>query len=249
MSSIAQEVATSVENRTIPAGGYDWAYIIAIALEHKRTLIAANMIAILAVIASVPIPLLFPLLVDEVLLGKPGDLVSIMNSMFPQGWHGPFLYVGFVLFITMVLRVMSLAMSVWQVRQFTMVAKEATYRIREALLDRLRRVSMSEYETMGSGAVASHFVTDVNAVDEFLGQSIAKSLISALSLVGITAVLVWMHWQLALFILFMNPLVIYFTMVLGKRVKELKKQENTAFEVFQQSLTETLDAIQQIRAS
>ncbi|HMB60576.1 MAG TPA: ABC transporter ATP-binding protein, partial [Xanthomonadales bacterium] len=42
---------------------------------------------------------------------------------------------------------------------------------------------------------------------------------------------------------------IYFTTVLGKRVKQLKKHENKAFEVFQQSLTETLDAIQQIRAS
>ena len=47
----------------------------------------------------------------------------------------------------------------------------------------------------------------------------------------------------------MNPLVIYFTVVLGKRVKKLKKNENAAIEVFQQSLTETLDAIQQIRSA
>jgi len=58
-----------------------------------------------------------------------------------------------------------------------------------------------------------------------------------------------MHWQLALFILLMNPLVIYFILLLGKRVKHLKKHENSAFEVFQQALTESLDAIQQIRAS
>jgi len=254
MSSTVQEVNpsvdnTSVNNEDIPEKGYGWPYIIGIALEHKRTLIAANIVAILAVIASIPIPLLFPLLVDEVLLHQPGQLLAIMNSVFPENWHGPFLYVGCVLFFTLLLRVLTLTMSVWQVRQFTLIAKDVTYRIRRALLDRLRRVSMSEYETMGSGAVASHFVTDVNAVDEFIGQSIAKSLISALSLVGISVVLLWLHWQLALFILFLNPLVIYFTMVLGKRVKELKKRENAAFEVFQQALTETLDAIQQIRAS
>jgi ATP-binding cassette subfamily C protein len=57
-----------------------------------------------------------------------------------------------------------------------------------------------------------------------------------------------MHWQLALFILLLNPAVIYFTMVLGKRVKDLKNRENSAFELFSQALTETLDAIQQIRA-
>ena len=249
MNTVVEEVRTSISKVPSLSKGYDWAYIIGIALEHKKKLIAANIVAILAVIASVPIPLLFPLLVDEVLLHKPGSLVGIMNTMFPENWHGPVLYIGSVLLFTMMLRVLSLVMSVWQVRQFTYIAKDATFRMRKALLNRLQHVSMSEYETMGSGAVASHFVTDINAVDDFIGQSIAKSLISALSLVGITVVLVWMHWKLALFILFMNPLVIYFTMVLGKKVKELKKRENSAFEIFQQSLTETLDAIQQIRAS
>ena len=38
-------------------------------------------------------------------------------------------------------------------------------------------------------------------------------------------------------------------MLIGKKVKELKKKENKSFEKFQQSLTETLDGIQQIRAS
>jgi ATP-binding cassette subfamily C protein len=36
---------------------------------------------------------------------------------------------------------------------------------------------------------------------------------------------------------------------MGKKVKKLKSRENSAFEIFQQSLKETLDAIQQIRAS
>jgi ATP-binding cassette subfamily C protein len=61
-------------------------------------------------------------------------------------------------------------------------------------------------------------------------------------------VLFWMHWQLALFILLLNPVVILFSTRLGKRVKDLKKHENRAFEVFQEALAETLDALTQIRA-
>jgi ATP-binding cassette subfamily C protein len=233
----------------VPLGGYNWRYILATALEHKRILVAANVVALFAMLASVPIPLLFPLLVDEVLLHKPGTLLAIIDRIFPAAWTGPVLYIGVVLLVTVVLRLLALGMSVWQVRQFTLIAKEVIYRIRRTLLHRLQRVSMAEYETMGSGAVASHFVTDLNAVDEFVGESIAKTIISAFTLAGVTVVLLWMHWQLALFILLMNPLVIYFTMVLGKRVKDLKRHENRAFEVFQQALTETLDGIQQIRAS
>jgi ATP-binding cassette subfamily C protein len=116
-------------------------------------------------------------------------------------------------------------------------------------LQRLEQVSMAEYETLGSGAVASHFVTDMNTIDDFIGASVSKLIIAALSLVGVSAILLWMHWPLALFILLLNPLVIYFTVVLGKHVKNLKRRENSAFELFQAALNETLDAIQQLRAA
>ena len=246
-SSLKTDVLES--EASIPDAGYNWKYIINIAREHKRVLTVANIVAVLSVLASIPIPLLFPLLVDEVLLKQPGMLVAWVDSLFPANWSGPMLYILFILLITVLLRVSALVMSIWQVREFTLIAKDITFRIRTSLLARLKLISMSEYETLGSGAVASHFVTDLNAIDEFIGESVAKSIISVLTVVGISAVLLWMHWQLALFILLMNPLVIYFTMVLGKRVKHLKKHENSAFEVFQQALTETLDAIQQIRAS
>ncbi len=228
---------------------YNWHYILNVAREHKRSLIIANIIALLAVVAMVPIPLLMPLLVDEVLLHKPGKLVAFTNFFAPVSWHGPALYILTILGITILLRVIGLYFTVWQTRQFTLVSKDVTYRIRHALLHKLKRISMSEYETLGSGSVSSHFVTDINAIDEFIGASISKALIAVLSLVGITIILLLIHWQLALFILFMNPMVIYFTVVLGKKVKTLKKKENTAYEIFQQALVETLDGIQQIRAS
>ena len=228
--------------------GYTWSTILDIVREHKKELISAHIVAIFAALASVPIPLLMPLLVDEVLLHQPGRLISALNHAFPANWHSPVLYIGVVLMATLALRLTALIMGVWQTRSFTLIAKDVVYRMREQMLQRLSRIAMSEYETLGSGAVASHFVKDLDAVDSFIGTSIAKFIVAVLSIIGTAVVLLWMHWQLALFILLLNPAVIYFTMLLGKRVKDLKKSENSAFEVFQQTLTETLDAIQQIRA-
>jgi len=227
---------------------YTWPSILGIVREHKRDLIGAHIVAILAAVASVPIPLLMPLLVDEVLLHQPGMLVAWTNGHFPAAWHGPVLYIGAVLALTLVLRLTALILGVWQGRSFTLIAKDVVFRMREQMLLRLSRIAMSEYETLGSGAVASHFVKDLDAVDNFIGASVSKFLVALLSIIGTAVVLLWMHWQLALFILLLNPAVIYFTTVLGKRVKDLKKRENSAFELFQQALTETLDAIQQIRA-
>lgn len=227
---------------------YTWTSILGIVREHRKDLITAHAVAILAAVASVPIPLLMPLLVDEVLLHQPGRMLAWLNSWFPASWHSPAMYIGVVLAATLILRFTGLVLGVWQTRSFTLIAKDVAYRMREQMLLRLSRIAMSEYETLGSGAVASHFVKDLDAVDNFIGASISKFLVALLSIIGTAVVLLWMHWQLALFILLLNPMVIWFTTVLGKRVKDLKKQENSAFELFQQALTETLDAIQQIRA-
>lgn len=235
-------------SRSSPSS-YTWRYIFNIALSHRRELVLANLIAIGAAVLSVPLPLLMPLLVDEVLLDQPGVVIASVNALFPAEWQGAPLYIGSVLVLTVVLRLLAMLLNVLQARQFTIISKDIIYRIRVGLLERLQRISMAEYETLGSGSVASHFVTDLDTVDRFVGSSVSRFLVAVLSIIGTAMILIWMHWQLALFILFLNPFVIWLTMAVGKRVKHLKARENSAYELFQSALTETLDAIQQIRAS
>lgn len=236
-------------SRDLHTREYSWNELTQMVFQHRRELFTANLIAILGAMAAVPVPLLIPLLVDEVLLSQPGRAVGLMNDLFPENWHGPVLYILAVLVLTLVLRFLALIFGVWQTWQFTRIAKDVIYHIRRDLLRRLERISMSSYETMGSGTVASHLVTDLEAVDSFVSVTTSKFLVAALSIIGTAVVLLWINWALALFILLLNPLVIYFTTIFGRKVKQLKKRENSAFQAFQESLEETLDAIQQIRAS
>ena len=251
MSTIVseKELLQKESNIDMNKNAYDWKYIIEIAKKHKKQLILANLIAIVATIASIPVPLLLPLLVDEVLLNNPGVVVQTINSITPSLWHEPLLYILSILVLTLFLRISSLVLSVFQTRQFTIISKDLIYQIRRSLLSRLNKVSMTEYETLGSGTVTSYFVTDLSTVDEFVGTTVSRLLIAVLTIIGVAIILIIMHWQIAILILFANPIVIYFTKILGKHVKELKKKENSAFAIFQQSLTETLDSIHQIRAS
>ena len=228
---------------------YTWPEVIQMITRHRRELVAANIIAILGALTAVPVPLLIPLLVDEVLLDQPGPAVALMNRLFPESWHGPVLYILAVLALTLLLRLFTLVFNVWQTREFTIIAKDVIFNIRRTLLRRLERFSMAEYETLGSSTVASHLVTDLDSIDQFVSQTTSKFIVAVLSVVGTAIVLLWVHWQLALFILFLNPAVIYLTTVFGRRVKRLKARENSAYQAFQESLAETLDAIQQIRAS
>ena len=228
---------------------YDLRGLLAQALAYKKHLIKANVIALLATMCAVPVPLLLPLMVDEVLLDQPGATVNFVNQFTPEHWHGPVLYILAILLLTLILRISALLLNVSQSRYFTLIAKRLTFRIRQKLIKRLGRIAISEYETRGSAGIASHFVTDIEVIDNFIGNTISRFIVAFLSIIGTAIVLLFLHWQLALLILFMNPLVIYFTMMVGKHVKALKKRENSAFEIFQQSLTETLDGVQQIRTA
>jgi len=228
---------------------YTWRYILSTARQHKKQLISAHLIAILAIVVSVPVPLLMPLLVDEVLLNKPAIVVQTVNMFSPTEWQSPLLYIGAVLLLTVLLRLLALILNVLQSRQFTVIAKDIVFHIRAELIGHLQTISMAEYESLGSGTVSTYLVKDLDTIDNFVGSTVSKLLVAVLTVMGTAVILLWMHWQLGLFILLLNPVVIYFTRVVGSKVKHLKSKENSAYEIFQQSLTETLEAIHQIRAS
>ena len=169
--------------------GFSWRYIRSIALKHRRELVVANIVALLATFASVPIPMLMPLLVDEVLLDKPGFLITTTHLVAPQSWASPYLYIVAVLIVSVLLRSLSLLCNVWQSWQFAVIAKDIIFRMRSQLLMRLQYISMAEYETLGSGAVATHLVTDMDAVDNFISKTLSKFLVAVLSIIGVAAVL------------------------------------------------------------
>jgi len=190
---------------------------------------------------------LIPVLVDEVLLKKSHTLTRWIDThIMPMDTFG---YVITVLLVTVTLRFAYTMLSILQTKIFMQISKDVTYKIRIDALQHLKRVSMKAYETSHSGSVAAKLVTDVETIDTFIASTVSRLIISILSLVGIAGVLLWIHWGLALFIIFLNPMVIAFTTRLARKVSKLKKEENRAIDAFQSALTETLDLFGQIRAA
>ncbi|WP_428195098.1 ABC transporter ATP-binding protein [Aliivibrio kagoshimensis] len=227
----------------------NWNWLIQQAKRYKRRLIIANLIAVLATLISVPIPLMLPLMVDEVLLNKPSGGVDFLNQLLPIQWQKPENYIVVIFLCVIMMRTLSQLLNVLQSRQFTLVSKTITCSVREKMIDKLGRISIRQYETRGSGGINSHIITDIETVDKFLGSTLSRFLVSFLTVLGTAVILLWIDWRLGLFILLVNPIVVYFSRKLGNRVKNLKKLENQSFEKFQNRLIETLDGIYQLRAS
>ncbi|MCF2858808.1 ABC transporter ATP-binding protein/permease [Pseudoalteromonas sp. SMS1] len=229
-------------------GPLTWKEIQRQVLAHKKPLVLAHFIALLAALVSVPIPLMMPLLVDEVLLEKPGIAVDTMNQLLPPQWHGPAGYILAILAAVMLMRIAALLLGVAQSRQFTIIGKDVSLQIRERLLNHLSRVQLREFETQGGAAISSRCVTDIETLDGFISQTMSRFLIGLLTIIGTAIVLLWIDLTLGLIILTLNPAVIYFSRQFGKQVKHLTKKKNSAFEAFQTALVETLDAIAQLKA-
>lgn len=237
-------------NKKEPNNGIlHWSVLTGMMRRHKTLLIRAHLLAIAGTLLAVPVPLLMPLLVDEVLLEQPGTLVAGLNPLLPENWQTGVGYILAVLLITLLLRFMALVFNILQGRQFARVAKHITFQIRRRLTRQLMRTPLRRFESVGAGSVSSHYITDVETLDKFLGETLSRLLISLLSVVGTAVVLLLLNWQLGLFILLLNPVVVFFSSRLGSKVKYLKRNENKAFELFQQALVETLDGIQEIRAA
>ncbi|GGB37992.1 transporter [Oceanisphaera marina] len=226
-----------------------WSDIVNMMKKRRTALIYAHLFALCGTVLAVPVPLLMPLLVDEVLLDSPGHLLEGLSWFLPADWQTGVGFILAVLVITLLLRTLSLVFNIIQGRQFARVAKHLTFQIRQLLARQLSRTPLRAFESVGAGSVSSHFVTDVETLDKFLGETLSRLLISLLSVIGTAVVLLLLSWQLGLFILLLNPVVVYFSSRLGAKVKYLKRNENSAFELFQQALIETLDGIHEIRAA
>ncbi len=216
-------------------------------LRHKKKLFKANLIALVATMVSIPIPLLIPLLIDEVILDEPGSLLESINMLF--GEFSPLGYIVMTLIITVLLRFGFFLSSVFAHYAFTEIAQDITLVLRKKLLLHLKRVAMYEYETLGSGAVSSKLVSDMQTLEGFIGSALSRSIVSILTLIGVAAVLILIEWRLGLLILILHPAVVILTQLISRKVAAYKKEENHAISKFQNSLIETLDLFGQIRAS
>ena len=131
-----------------------WKSIWRILLEHKKSLFWGQGVTLVAILVSIPIPLMLPILVDEVLLAKPSYVVGGIDAVFGAG--SALYYIIIVLISVVLLRFLFFLVSIIQVKIFTAIAKFVTFKIRQKLIFHLERVAMNEYESIGSGAIGAN---------------------------------------------------------------------------------------------
>src|SRR5690606_8802287 len=222
-------------------------YIFKLLLKNKKALLWGQFFTIIGIFISVPIPLLLPLLVDEVLLEKPSFFVNNIDYFFGSG--DAFYYIAIVTVVVILLRLLHFVFGVINSKIFTKISKIVIFDIRVKLLNHLKKVTTNEYETIGSGKIAANLITDVNTLDSFIVNVASKLITSSLTLIAVALIIINIDLVLGLMILFTQPTIAIISRKIAKKTGELKKEENKAIESFQSNINETLDLFSQIKAS
>ncbi len=231
-----------------PYSAFTWPSIIKIALAHKKNFTLANILSVIKTLMYLPVPLIIPSLINEILLKQPGFFTKLLSRVLPAHFITPGLILISAFTLVLTLRLIVEILGVLQGREFKIISKDVVLSIRTRLLLHLNNISMKEYETLGSGKLASFYIKDLDTIDEFIGTTVSQSVIAILALIGVVVVLFVINWKIALFILLFNPLSLILTAKFSKKLKELKTRQNKAFELFQEAFIETIDAITQLRA-
>ena len=212
---------------------------------YKKKILIANAIAILVTLVSVPIPLFIPFLVDEILLGKEGKFVETVNQFVTVS--SPEYYILIIFILILVIHATTSILNIVRNLYLDKTIEDIRLNMRKKLFSHLRDVSMSEYDMLGSGATSSKMGIDIGTVMGFLSGSMGYILVQVLKLIGMSIVLLYLNWKLALVILILNPLVVKIFIGIFKKLSKMMKGKNKSIAKFNNSLVESLELFNQIR--
>jgi len=214
---------------------------------QKQDFWRTNMYGILATLFLLPIPMLIPLLIDEVLLEHPGKMTDLISSVF--GSSEVWVFIVVILLVVLFLRISAFILTNRKTFYSIKITQKISYLLRHRILHHLERVSLSEYETLKSGGIASKTIQDVEVVSGFAGQAVVTLLTSLLMLLGIAVIMLWMHWILAVLVFTLNPLFLGFSKIIGRKTGAYLRKQNEAYQLYNEMINETLELFIQVRAS
>jgi ABC-type multidrug transport system fused ATPase/permease subunit len=119
--------------------------------------------------------------------------------------------------------------------------------LRVRLYHHLQELSLAYYDTTRVGTILSTLTGDVQTIQNFASGSTVSTLTNALTLVGMIAVMFWLHWDFALIALAVTPLLAIFVVrvnsAIRTAVKEVRNHQSEMLATLQEGL-QSMEVVQ-----
>jgi len=172
---------------------------------YKAKLVLAVAITIVSVGLQVWAPLVL------------GDAVNVL--FHADGIN--FGLLGQLIIRVLAMYVIAMTLMWWQGRVLIIVGVEITYVLRQDVEHKLHRLPTNWFDGTQRGDLLSRTTNDVDNIQTGVQQTVSSLLNGLLTIIGITAMMLWLSWQLALIALIAVPIAAVVVGIIGKRAQKL----------------------------
>lgn len=111
---------------------------------------------------------------------------------------------------------------------FAQIATQVVHQLRVDMFDRLLHMPTHFYATQATGNLVSKITYDVFQVMEAATQVLTVLVKDSLAVIGLILYIFWLNWQLAGLILIVIPLIAAMAVIIGRRLRRLSRDLQTA---------------------
>jgi ATP-binding cassette, subfamily B, multidrug efflux pump len=122
------------------------------------------------------------------------------------------------------------------------------YDLRDALFERIERLSFSYYDRVQTGQLVTRLTSDVEQIRTFAGSGVVQLANAVVMLVGTTVLLLYLDWQLALVALAVVPIIAVLLVRFVGRIRPLFREVQQTLGRLNTVLQEDLLGVRVIRA-
>ena len=122
------------------------------------------------------------------------------------------------------------------------------YDLRDALFERIERLSFSYYDRVQTGQLVTRLTSDVEQIRTFAGSGVVQLANAVVMLLGTTVVLLYLDWQLALVALAIVPIIAVLLVRFVGRIRPLFREVQQTLGRLNTVLQEDLLGMRVIRA-
>ncbi|WP_419656762.1 MsbA2: lipid A export ATP-binding/permease protein [Desulfosarcina variabilis str. Montpellier] len=101
------------------------------------------------------------------------------------------------------------------------VGEDIIRRLRNRLYDRIQDLSLAFFQKERTGTLMSRITNDVNILKSMVSTAVTSSMRDIASIVGLTAVIFYQNWRMAILAFFVLPLAFWPIFILGQKVRRV----------------------------
>ena len=128
------------------------------------------------------------------------------------------------------------------------LGQKIIYTLRTQVFEKIQHLTLSFFDMRQTGQIMARITYDTGNLQDFIVEGVQDLIINILTLIGITFMLFYMNWQLALLTMAPIPLLIVGTMFFGRKLHKIFHRVWRRWAVLSAILADTIPGIRVVKA-